>query len=135
MHQRTGKRSTSSSWTRKHLVKMYQLRVPKKVAYETTEVVELKSRPQNQENRFLAYAGGHYLGSSRSFVKALDLAYDRMGVVTDQNHDILWNRVNRPPFIKHEESNEKGRGFLPESSGLCGKWSERRRFHDRCQRC
>ena len=92
--------------------KNVSIAVPKKVAYETTEVVELKSRPQNQDNRFLAYAGGHYLGSSRSFVKALDLAYERMGVVTDQNHEILWNRVNRPPVKSMKNPMKKGGAFF-----------------------
>jgi hypothetical protein len=85
--------------------------VPKKVAYETTEVVELKSRPKNQDNRYLAYAGGHYLGSSRSFIKALELAYDKMGIVTDQNQQILWNRVNRPPVKTMKDPLKKGAAF------------------------
>lgn len=71
--------------------------VPKKMAYERAEVVELKPAVRNAETLFYAYGGGHYLGSSRSFTEALQLAYDRMGVVTDQNQEIIWNRVNRPP--------------------------------------
>lgn len=71
--------------------------VPKKVAYETTEVVELKNNVRTQENRFYAYGGGRCLGSSKSFAAALALAYEKMGVVTDRNQEIVWNRVNRPP--------------------------------------
>ena len=92
--------------------------VPKKVAYETTEVVELKSRPKNQDNRYLAYAGGHYLGSSRSFIKALQLAYDKMGIVTGQNQQILWNRVNRPPVKSMKDPLKKGAAFNRNLSGF-----------------
>lgn len=72
--------------------------VPKKVAYETTEVVELKNNLRAAQTRFYAYGAGRCLGSSQSFAAALELAYEKMGVVTDQNQEILWNRVNRPPI-------------------------------------
>lgn len=72
--------------------------VPKKVAYETTEVVELKNNLRAAQTRFYAYGAGRCLGSSQSFATALELAYEKMGVVTDQNQEILWNRVNRPPI-------------------------------------
>ena len=72
--------------------------VPKKVAYDTTESVELKSNNRNTEIVFHAYGSGRYLGSSRNFTEALNMAYDRMGVVTDQNYEVVWNRVNRQPI-------------------------------------
>ena len=34
-------------------------------------------------------------GTSQDFVKAVELAYEDMGVVTDQDQNILWNRTNR----------------------------------------
>lgn len=92
--------------------------VPKKVAFETTEVVELKSQPQSQNNRFMAYAGGHYLGSSNSFTKALELAYDKMGVVTNQNQEILWNRVNRPPSKNMKDPLKTGAAFIRNLPGF-----------------
>ena len=92
--------------------------VPKKVAFETTEVVELKSRPQTQDNRFMAYAGGHYLGSSLSFTRALELAYDKMGVVTNQNQEILWNRVNRPPVKNMKDPLKTGAAFVRNLPGF-----------------
>ncbi|ADL06503.1 hypothetical protein [Lacrimispora saccharolytica] len=95
-----------------------RITVPKKVAYETTEVVELKSNGRTQENRFYAYGGGCYLGSSRSFTDALALAYDKMGVVTDKNQEIVWNRVNRPPSRNMKEPLKTGAAFLRNLEGF-----------------
>ena len=88
-----------------HDVKVF---VPKKMAYESSEVVELKSATGITENLFYAYGGGHYLGSSRSFTEALNLAYDKMGVVTDENQEIVWNRVNRLPARNIKDPENKG---------------------------
>jgi hypothetical protein len=89
-----------------------RITVPKKVAYETTEVVELKGNQKTQESRYYAYSGGHFLGSRRDFTDALELAYDRMGVVTDQNQEILWNRVNRPPIRNMKDPMKNGAAFI-----------------------
>ncbi len=89
-----------------------RITVPKKVAYETTEVVELKGNQKTQENRYYAYSGGHLIGSRRDFTDALELAYDRMGVVTDQNQEILWNRVNRPPIRNMKDPMKNGATFV-----------------------
>ncbi len=92
--------------------------VPKKVAYETTEVVELKSNGRFQENLFYAYGGGGYLGSRRSFADALALAYDKMGVVTDKNQEIIWNRVNRAPSRNMKEPLKTGAAFVRNLEGF-----------------
>lgn len=68
---------------------------PKKITSEEAGVLELKSAYQNQEIQFYAYSGGHLQGRTGSFTEALNMAYDRMGIVTDQKHNILWSRVNR----------------------------------------
>ena len=89
-----------------------KITVPKKVAYEATEVVELKSNAKDQEPRFYAYGAGHYLGSSSSFTDALKLAYEKMGIVTDRNQEILWNRVNRPATRSMKEPLKTGAAFI-----------------------
>jgi len=88
------------------------------VAYETTEVVELKGNVRNQENRFYAYGGGHYLGGSHSFTDALALAYDKMGVVTDKNQEIIWSRVNRPPVRNMKDPMKTGAAFVRNLEGF-----------------
>lgn len=92
--------------------KEVRITVPKKVAYETTEVVELKGNQQTRENRYYAYSGSHFLGSRRDFTDALALAFDRMGVVTDQNQEILWSRVNRPPIRNMKDPMKNGALFI-----------------------
>lgn len=72
-----------------------KISTPKKITSDEAGVLELKSAYQSQEIQFYAYSGGHLLGRTGSFVEALNMAYDRMGIVTDQKHNILWSRVNR----------------------------------------
>lgn len=68
---------------------------PKKVSYDHSGTLELKSNYQIQGMQFNAYSNGTLLGTSTDFTEALNLAYSGMGLVTDQNHRILWSRVNR----------------------------------------
>jgi len=72
-----------------------QILSPKRVSIDQADRLELTSVYQLQGIRFLAYGGGRLLGESDSFTKAVALAYERMGIVTDQNHQLLWDRVNR----------------------------------------
>lgn len=68
---------------------------PKKIGTDSSGILELKSNSQLQEVRFFAYGGGRLLGISSELSQAISLAYERMGIVTDSNHQILWGRVNR----------------------------------------
>ena len=72
-----------------------RLSVPKRVSYDTTDILELKSNYQVQGMQFYAYGGGHLLKATMDFSEAVQLAYDKMGFVTDENHQMIWNRVNR----------------------------------------
>lgn len=67
----------------------------KKISFDQSETLVLQSNFQLQGMQFYAYGGGRLLGVTARFSEALKLAYDRMGIVTDQNHQILWSRVNR----------------------------------------
>lgn len=69
--------------------------VSRRVSYDNSSNLELKASAPSQELIFYAYGRGHRLGKSGDFTKALELAYDSMGIVTDENHNILWSRVNR----------------------------------------
>lgn len=71
------------------------LTVPRRVRCENADWLELKSNYQVDGMRFYAYGDGHLLEVSLDFTKAVQAAYDRMGYVTDQDHRILWDRVNR----------------------------------------
>lgn len=71
------------------------LTVPKKVSYERADTLELKANEPSGALVYYAWGGGRLLGITEDFYEALELAYDRMGVVTDACHRILWSRVNR----------------------------------------
>ncbi len=71
------------------------LAVPKKISYGYTDVLELKSNYESDEVLYYAYGGGRLLGITPDFYRAVELAYERMGIVTDSSHRLLWGRVNR----------------------------------------
>lgn len=71
------------------------LAVPKKVSYDYADALELKSNYEIQSMQFYAYGGGRLLGITDDFTEAIQMAYEKMGIVTDDCHNILWGRVNR----------------------------------------
>jgi hypothetical protein len=72
---------------------------PRRMTFEQAGVLDLKAGGQVKAMEFCAYGGGRLLGVSDSFQAAVAMAYDKMGLVTDQNHRILWSRVNRPATV------------------------------------
>ena len=73
---------------------------PKTFSYEHTGTLEpVKTQQADTQMTFHAYAVGHYIGSSKNFKTALDMAYDHMGLVTDDNQHIVWDRINKRPIV------------------------------------
>ncbi|NBH70960.1 hypothetical protein D3Z51_02730 [Clostridiaceae bacterium] len=68
---------------------------PGRVGTDAFGILNLQSNFQFQGLRFYAYGGGRLLGVTTDFSQAVALAYERMGIVADQNQQILWGRVNR----------------------------------------
>ncbi|RGZ00104.1 hypothetical protein [Clostridium sp. AM58-1XD] len=79
---------------------------PKKMIYDEAGVLNLKAGTWITSMEFYAYGSGKLLGSSGSLSEMVGMAYDKMGFVTDENHMILWNRINRPDTanIKNPEA-------------------------------
>ena len=75
--------------------KRIHIRTPDKVGTELSGALELKSGTEYEELSFYAYGGGRLLGITTDFFDAMNLAYERMGIVTNQNQQIVWSRVNR----------------------------------------
>ena len=74
---------------------------PKAFSYEYTSVLDTGSAASASSDNsmvFRAYGGGHYIGSSRTFSQAVEMAYGQMGYVTDSNQHIVWDRINRQPI-------------------------------------
>ncbi len=73
-----------------------EVSVPRRVSYDDTVVLELTGASSADSGmRFYAYGNGHLAGITENFAEAVQLAYEDMGVVTDQEQNVLWNRVNR----------------------------------------
>lgn len=71
---------------------------PKAFSYEYTSTLDVSSAATAQAESgmvFYAYGGGHYIGASRSFSTAVNMAYSQMGFVTDSNQHTVWDRINR----------------------------------------
>lgn len=74
---------------------------PKAFSYENTGTLELAGKAASGEKGevvFYAYGGGHFLGASRQFSEAVELAYAKMGFVTDGSGHLVWDRINRQPI-------------------------------------
>ena len=72
-----------------------RISVPRKIHDSESDILELKSNYQVKKLEFYAYSGGHLQKITTDFSEAMQKAYEKMGVVTDGNHRILWSRVNR----------------------------------------
>lgn len=75
--------------------KTIKISVPKKVTYDASDVLTLKSNQQVQDMVFYAYGQGRLQGSSTDFSEAVQMAHQAMGIVVDADQRILWDRVNR----------------------------------------
>lgn len=75
--------------------KTIKISVPKKITYDTSDILSLKANQQMQDLIFYAYGQGHLQGSSTDFTEAVQMAHQAMGIVVDENQRILWDRVNR----------------------------------------
>ncbi|MBS6645715.1 MAG: hypothetical protein KH366_19240 [Clostridiaceae bacterium] len=70
---------------------------PKQISGENAEHLVIQQNNPSSKLRFYAYGAGQLLGVTDDFAEAVQLSYDKMGFVTDSNHQILWDRINRNP--------------------------------------
>lgn len=67
----------------------------RQITYDESDIIELKSGLPVSGMRFYAYGQGQLLGIYERFADAIEVSYEKMGLVTDRNQRIVWNRVNR----------------------------------------
>ncbi len=72
-----------------------QIHVPKKVVAEENNTIHLKANHELKARVYYAYSQGRMNGMFVNFSSAVEAAYDGMGLVTDGNGCVFWNRVNR----------------------------------------
>lgn len=77
--------------------KTIKISAPKKITYDKSENLELKANQVSKGIRFYAYGEGHLQAGTKDFTRAVQMAYDKMGFVVDDNQRIVWDRVNRSP--------------------------------------
>ena len=65
------------------------------ISYDQSERLELHSDGPRQETLFYAYGRGKLQGIYTELAPAVLAVYDMMGIVTDAEQRILWDRVNR----------------------------------------
>lgn len=85
---------------------------PRAFSYEFASTLDISFAATAQADTgmvFHAYGGGHYLGCSRSFGTAVNMAYGQMGFVTDSNQHIVWDRINRGPIRNIKSPVEEAR--------------------------
>ncbi len=75
--------------------KSVRVSAPRRVTFADADYLDLKSNYQVQGMQFFAYGAGQLQGVTMDFTEAVQLAYQKMGYVTDKDHQILWSRVNR----------------------------------------
>ncbi|MDO4328831.1 MAG: hypothetical protein Q4C66_05795 [Lachnospiraceae bacterium] len=93
---------------------------PERITYETSEILKLGSSVAVPGMEFLAYGGGHLLGITQDFSRAVELAYPEMGIVTDADGRILWSRVNRPSASTIRSQNDAASRFMKNMADFTG---------------
>lgn len=69
---------------------------PEKITYDSSEILNLGTAITAPGMDFYAYGGGHLLGITQDFMEAVELAYEKMGIVTGSSQEVFWSRVDRP---------------------------------------
>ncbi len=72
-----------------------KVRKPKNISYDNTQVFDLKSTKESIETYFYGYGGGEMLLRSTNFSDVLFAVYDKMGIIVDEDQNVIWDRVNR----------------------------------------
>ncbi len=93
---------------------------PERITYETSEILKLGSSVAVPGMRFMAYGGGTLLGITQDFSRAVELAYPEMGIVTDENGQIRWNRVNRPSASTVRSQSDRASRFMKNMTDFTG---------------
>ena len=75
--------------------KSVKVTAAKRITYDESDTLELQSDSKNSQVKFYSYGQGTLIGIYEEFAEAVNACYEDMGVVTDENQRILWNRVNR----------------------------------------
>lgn len=74
---------------------MLKVGAPKLISYEKSGTLELVAHKSTVTTRYYAYSNGRLEGVGYNLKDAIDLCYDAMGWVTDENAAVLYSRCDR----------------------------------------
>ena len=81
--------------TDQEISRTIKISVARKLTYDQSETLVFQSGDRQSRTAFYAYGRGKLQGIYGTFSQAVQAAYPVMGIVTDQDQQILWDRVNR----------------------------------------
>ena len=99
---------------------------PGKITYENSEILNLASSVSVPGLNFYAYGGGRLLGITQDFAKAVGMAHEEMGTITDAGGNVLWCRVDRPSVGSVGDERESAAKLMKNM----GEFTENRQFSD-----
>ncbi len=85
---------------------------PKNISYEKSGDVELSNLRKNEEEEYYAYANGRMLGKCDNLEEAINLCYDGIGWVRDENCVVLYNRTDRSSVYTIKEPYSAAAEFI-----------------------
>lgn len=68
---------------------------PANISYQNSGTLEIVQTPSTSERRYMAYAYGSLKGVRYSLKEAIDLIYDDMGWIEDENAAVIYARADR----------------------------------------
>jgi len=98
--------------------RVVKVTVARKISYDKSEELELKGGNPVQRKVFYAYGQGELQGVYTDFAQAVESAYEAMGIVTDENQRILWDRVDRSTLRTIRDPHVLAAELVRESEGL-----------------
>lgn len=91
--------------------KKLRVTVPESISYESTGTLSVREA-EKSGSRFLAYANGHYRGSSEKMSEVMSLMYDDMGWITDEVGNCIYSRVDRGTYHTIRDPMQKAKPLL-----------------------
>lgn len=91
--------------------KKLRISVPESISYESTGTISVRESAE-KGLRFLAYANGHYRGSSEKLSEAMEYMYDDMGWITDETGKCIYSRVDRGAYHTIQNPMQKAKPIL-----------------------
>ena len=92
--------------------KTVKVSVARKISYDQSQNIQLTAGDPLIQTDYYVYGHGTLQGIYQKFSDAVNAAYETMGIVTDHDQRILWNRVNRSTIRTIRDPRTAAEGLL-----------------------